>query len=290
MMSSFPLIIKLIRTMLVTPALIAMTGRLRMVLGVTALVLAPSLVHAEHPAYLHALKNLRYAQAHLERHAGDEAFRWDEHVASQEIDQAIREIKEAAIDDGKKLEDLPPINLKVDYVGRVRGALDLLRRAKGDCSEEEDNAFAKGLRQRALTHIGEAIRLTEEALRNHHPAYLNAISDLRHARAFLERRGGDEAIRWDEHIAIREIDQALREIKEAAIDDGKKLEDHRPVDFKIDYAGRLHSSLELLRKARADCAEEEDNVFAGGLRLRAIKNIDYAIQVTEGALREAHRL
>ena len=123
----------------------------------------------------------------------------------------------------------------------------------------------------------------------HHPAYLHALADLRHARAHLERQGGDLEFRWDEQAAIREIDLAIREIREASIDDGKNLADHPPVDFKSDYFGRVHRSLELLRKARADCAEEEDNGFVRGLRNRALKHIEEAIRLTEGAIRAAHR-
>src|ERR1700753_2160265 len=51
-----------------------------------------------------------------------------------------------------------------------------------------------------------------------HPAYLHALSDLRMARAFLERPA-NVVVKWDEKRAITEIDAAIREIKEAAIDD-----------------------------------------------------------------------
>jgi len=122
-----------------------------------------------------------------------------------------------------------------------------------------------------------------------HPAYLHALTDLRHARAHLERRPGDAMVQWDEHVAIREVDAAIKEIKEASIDDGKNLEDHPPVDARADYSGRLHRALELLRKAKADCMEEEDNNFARGLRGRAIKHIDEAIRFTEEGIANAHR-
>jgi len=123
----------------------------------------------------------------------------------------------------------------------------------------------------------------------HHPAYLHALADLRHARAHLERRGGDAQIKWDEHTAIREIDAAIREIKDASIDDGKNLEDHPPVDARMDFGGRLHSALELLHKAEKDCREEEDNDFARGLRRRAMKHIQEAIRFTEEGIANARR-
>jgi hypothetical protein len=96
-------------------------------------------------------------------------------------------------------------------------------------------------------------------------------------------------VKWDEQTAVREIDAAIREIKEAAIDDGKNLEDHPPVDLKADYAGRLHRALELLRKAEKDCSEEEDNNFARGLKKRAQEHIRAAIHFTEQGIANAHQ-
>src|SRR5450432_3641401 len=74
-----------------------------------------------------------------------------------------------------------------------------------------------------------------------HPAYLHALEDLRAARASLERPA-NVVVKWDEKQAIREIDAAIREIKEAAIDDGKNLNDHPPIDVNLDWKGRLHGA------------------------------------------------
>jgi hypothetical protein len=91
-------------------------------------------------------------------------MKWDEHVAIAAIDRAIAEIKAAAIDDGKNLDDHPPVDAKEPRHGRLRKALDALRQAKRDASEEEDNPTVKGLRARAVRHIDEAIRLTEAGI------------------------------------------------------------------------------------------------------------------------------
>ena len=96
-------------------------------------------------------------------------------------------------------------------------------------------------------------------------------------------------MKWDERTAIKEVDAAIHEIKEAAIDDGKNLQDHPPVDAKADYAGRLHRALELLRKAEKDCHEEEDNNFARGLQKRALQHIKEAIRFTEEGIANARR-
>lgn len=116
-----------------------------------------------------------------------------------------------------------------------------------------------------------------------HPAYLHALTDLRHARAHLQRPDGGE-LRQQERDAIHEIDEAIKEIKKASIDDGKNLDDHPPVDAKMDWRGRLHRSLELLDKAHHDVSEEEDNQFAQGLQERALIHIDKAHHHVEEAI------
>jgi hypothetical protein len=111
----------------------------------------------------------------------------------------------------------------------------------------------------------------------HHPAYLHSLSDLRAARWLIEHRPGDWAQTADEVEATRQIDAAINDIKKAAIDDGKNLNDHPAVDTHPDNRGRIHESLKFLNKARADIARDEDNGYAGGLRNRAIGHIDAAI-------------
>ncbi len=120
-----------------------------------------------------------------------------------------------------------------------------------------------------------------------HPHYLHALSDLREARAHIERRGGDPAMRWDEAGAVAEINAAIREIKEASIDDGKDLNFHPPVDSKLDRPGRLHRGLELLRSAHHDVEKEESNDFARHLRDRTLKHLDAAIHFVEQGIAES---
>ncbi len=119
-----------------------------------------------------------------------------------------------------------------------------------------------------------------------HPAYLHALSDLRAARWLIEHRPGDWAQTSDEVEAVQQIDAAINDIKKAAIDDGKNLNDHPRIDERPDHAGRIHEALEILRKARADLAREEDNAYADGLRDRAIGHIDGAIRAARRVFRE----
>jgi hypothetical protein len=120
-----------------------------------------------------------------------------------------------------------------------------------------------------------------------HPAYLHALTDLRDARAHLERPDHGE-LRDQEKKAIHEINDAIDEIKKAAIDDGKDINDHMPVDTHLDWAGRLHRAAELLKKAHSDVAQEEDNRFAQGLQQRALDHIDKAHHHVEEAIEILH--
>jgi tetratricopeptide (TPR) repeat protein len=108
-----------------------------------------------------------------------------------------------------------------------------------------------------------------------HPAYLHALSDLRDARAHLERLGS-ERVDHKEERAIAKIDTAINEIKHAAIDDGKDINDHVFVDAQLARAGRFHKALELLDKAKEDVSREEDQADTRGLQLRVIHHIDEA--------------
>jgi hypothetical protein len=121
--------------------------------------------------------------------------------------------------------------------------------------------------------------------RGEHPAYLHALTDLRHARAQIESRGATNGKMFvDEETAVREIDEAIREIKAAAIDDGKRLEDHPPVDMKMDRKGKLRRAEELLHKTHDDIAREEDHAEVRGLRDRALRHIAEAWHATQRAI------
>src|ERR1700693_4442511 len=81
-----------------------------------------------------------------------------------------------------------------------------------------------------------------------HPYYLHALSDLRAARWMIEHRPGNWDRTVDEVQAVKEIDAAINEIKKAALDDGKDINDHPKVDEHPDHAGRLHDAMDFLRK------------------------------------------
>jgi hypothetical protein len=130
-----------------------------------------------------------------------------------------------------------------------------------------------------------AITLADEPGR--HPAYLHALTDLRHARAHLEKMTPSDRIDAEEQHAIAEIDRAIEEIKRASINDGKNLNDHPPVDAHMGHSGRYHRALELLDKAHNDIAREEDDPTTRGLRNRALHHIDEAHRIVDHMILQA---
>jgi hypothetical protein len=119
---------------------------------------------SRHPAYLHALSDLRSARWMLEHRRGDAVVSAREDEAIGEIDRAISELKRAAIDDGKNIHDHPSAELPNDYRGRLHKAADLLRTARADMAREEDNPSARGLRNRSMGHVDAALHATEQAI------------------------------------------------------------------------------------------------------------------------------
>ncbi|MBV8658461.1 MAG: hypothetical protein JO142_11605 [Burkholderiales bacterium] len=122
-----------------------------------------------------------------------------------------------------------------------------------------------------------------------HPYYLHALSDLRAARWLIMHRPGNAQVSGDEDVAITRIQETIGEIKKAAIDDGKDIDDHPEIDAHLDHKGRLHRADELLKKVHSDIAREEDDPMTRGLRDRAIHHLDEALHATGKAIHDAEK-
>lgn len=268
---------------------------------------APVVVRADkHPAYIHALQDLRVARSYLQRPAGI-VVKWDENRAIREIDAAISEIKRAAIDDGKPLDERPPADTPT-WGGRLDRSIELLSKAQADINGEEDSPSSEVHRLRGVAsqHISNAINFVKEGIEeqhasapppppppvvvapapSQHPAYIHAMADLRTARAWLARPAANADVKWDENRAIGEINAALREIREAAIDDGKPVEEVVATDTHMRHHDRLKKAIELLAQAARDIEEKEDNNFAKGLRRRAVEHIRKAERDVRDAIHD----
>jgi hypothetical protein len=120
----------------------------------------------KHPAYLHAITDLRDARWNLEHRPGDAAVSAQEDVALTEIDRAIGEAKKAAWEDGKNVADHPHEDARLDHSGRLHHAAELLRKAHNDIGAEEDNPETRELRHRILEHVDIALSATDRAIKD----------------------------------------------------------------------------------------------------------------------------
>ncbi|MFZ6752512.1 hypothetical protein ACO0KY_03965 [Undibacterium sp. Dicai25W] len=133
-----------------------------LVVGLSPFVSMAQMVPGKHPAYLHALTDLRTARWFLYHQAGDAKVYAGEDKGINEIDAAINEIKRASIDDGKNLNDHPGVDVK-EHGSRLLKAIETLKKAHADIDKEEDNPDARELRHRSLEHIDRAIKAAESA-------------------------------------------------------------------------------------------------------------------------------
>ena len=108
-----------------------------------------------------------------------------------------------------------------------------------------------------------------------HPNYLQALSDLRMARAYLGRADSPDLI-GPQGAAMGQVDAAIDAIWSASIHDGQNPHYQPPIDMSLTRGNRFHKIMQLLNSARGNCAREEDDVRTRGLRARAIGSIDNA--------------
>jgi hypothetical protein len=151
-----------------TSRLVAALVAAPLILAATGCVVAPPPpppAPAHHPAYLHALTDLRDARWNLEHRPGDAAVSAQEDVAIVEIDRAINDAKAAAMEDGKNIYQHPPEDARLDFRGRLHHADELLHKARNDVAQGESNGQAVELRNRVIGHIDAAIQATQRAIR-----------------------------------------------------------------------------------------------------------------------------
>jgi hypothetical protein len=268
-----------------------------------ALALAPfAAAQGHHPAYLHARSDLRRA-IQLMRIPDEPNVNRDMAVAIEHTERAIHELDDAARWDRKDLDDHPPVDTHLGRGGRFREILRLLDKARHDIEHEEDNPVARDWRNRAFRNIDDAIAMIRKGgydkfrdegmmappppiVPSAHPAYLRAISDLRYARALLFRPDWGPVMH-DQRAAVEEIDHAIGEAKRAAIDDGKNIDDHPPIDRGFGWEGRFRKAMELLNSAEHDLSEAETNGAAAGWRNASLSNVRNAKAFVAKAMRDS---
>jgi hypothetical protein len=121
-----------------------------------------------------------------------------------------------------------------------------------------------------------------------HQYYGYALQDLRLARAYLHDGWAWEPVRQQDNQAIAEIDQSIHEIKVAAYDDGKNVNDHAPIDVHMGWHDRFARAEDRLKAAHGDIAQTHDGGQTRDLRGQALWHIDKAEKIVDDAWRTAH--
>ena len=253
-----------------------------------------------HPAYLHARSNLRVAERIMMSIREEPNVMNDLRAASERVHQAIRMIDEAAVIDRKDIIDNPPTDTYPDRRGRYRAIYQMLEGAKRDLSQAEANLSAVGWRNAAIGKVNEAEGLIKRAARDdwrddfgyvppppppapRNAHYVQAISDLRMAKALLWRRDFGNVMA-DQRDAIHEIDEAIREAGTAAVTDGRDPNYQPPIDVHLRPADRLSRAIDTLNSALRNLSMEEDNRAALAWRQAAIRDVQHAKGLVERAV------
>jgi hypothetical protein len=137
------------------------------VLTALLLTLCPAVpaAFAQNPSahsYAQALQDLRYARAMLNMNSYHDVSPITAKAVEQ-IDIAMNEIKHASVDDGRSLNDHPPIDSAKKPHERFQDALAALNRAHTDVAAAQDSPKAKDLRVEALHQIDAARLHTQQA-------------------------------------------------------------------------------------------------------------------------------
>jgi hypothetical protein len=122
----------------------------------------------EHTAYLHALADLRGARWLIVQRTDNSQPPQEQTDAVHAIELTVSGIIRASIDDGKYYKDhpeLPNIDI-VEFDGRMLRAMELLRKAHADINHEDDDSFAKSLKDNSLAHIDDAVKSLQKLMVN----------------------------------------------------------------------------------------------------------------------------
>jgi type VI protein secretion system component VasF len=106
------------------------------------------------------------------------------------------------------------------------------------------------------------------------PHYLQALSDLRTARDYIQFDQG--RFKGGRRHAVDEINKAIEEIKHAAWDDGKNTQFAPPAQGVTTGWAPLRQAAKWLHQAKGHVAEGVDTPQNAGLRDRAMLHVDEA--------------
>jgi len=292
---------------------------MRMTLGVPtilalAAMISPSALLAQHrhPHYLTARSDLRRAVL-LMRIPDEPNVMRDMQAAASNVERAIHELDVAAAFDRRDIDENPPVDTRLGRGSRFREILRLIDHARADISLEEENPLARVWRRRAFDYLDNAVAFIRKGgydkfrddtaplppppaplpppppapVAAVHPRYVQAISDLRYARALLFRPDWRDVMR-NQRAAVEEIDRAIGAARAAAIDDGRNPNGTPPIDARWGWRDRFGKAVELLNSAERNLSFAEDNRAAAGWRAEALANVVNAKRYVLRAQEEAY--
>jgi hypothetical protein len=124
----------------------------------TFLFLAPAIqAHAQFPAYLHAISDLRSARAYLQMDTRPQQQAARD-IAIREINRAIDDMKRAAVEDNKNPWRTPPPQSGGNPNWPIHSAVKLLREARHDVESGRDAPENVGLQVHSIEHIDRALQ------------------------------------------------------------------------------------------------------------------------------------
>jgi len=120
-----------------------------------------------------------------------------------------------------------------------------------------------------------------------HPAYVQALNDLRYAHALLQGPAEWNVTRH-ERAANGLVDRAYADVRQAGFDDGKAINEPMPIDANMSHRDRLDRALTALERAHNDIGGWESDPYARGPRAAATGDLDGAIAQVRAAMRDQH--
>jgi len=119
-----------------------------------------------------------------------------------------------------------------------------------------------------------------------YPHYRHALTELRIARAYL---WDDRGLAGDEKQAVRAIDDAIDQCKNAGIRAGRESADVPAGDLRLSHRARLEKAATLLDDARRDLAIDEDHRARLDWRSKALLAVNTAFRSTQHAINPDYR-
>jgi hypothetical protein len=113
---------------------------------------------------------------------------------------------------------------------------------------------------------------------------LHALSDLTAAKWLIGHRPGSWELTKDELNAIKEIDETIKSIKGAAIDNNKSIDDYPALDKNPQRMDRLREADNFLKKAHGDIDQKNYNSFGNGLRNNLYEHVDATVMAVKTSI------